>query len=385
MADRPAPSRRGDIPPFYVMEVMRATAEREAAGGDVLHLEVGQPSTPAPAGARDAAHHAIDVDVLGYTTALGDDALRRRITQHYRDWYEADVAPGRVAITMGASGGCVLAFLACFDVGDRVAVLSPGYPCYRNMLRAFEVEVVDVPVGPETRFQPTPELLDAHLPLDGLVVASPSNPTGTMIGPSEMDTLLGWCAANGVRLISDEIYHGICFDQPGATAWRPDGDAVVVNSFSKYFSMTGWRLGWLLTPASLAERVERLAQNLFIAAPTVSQRAGLAAFDCTDELEANVARYRRNRDILLSGLPGAGLDRLAPTDGAFYVWAATDHLADDSQELCAEWLADLGVAATPGIDFDPSRGRGYVRFSFAGSEADMTEAVRRLTDWYQRR
>ncbi|MEM7285865.1 MAG: aminotransferase class I/II-fold pyridoxal phosphate-dependent enzyme [Actinomycetota bacterium] len=381
LADKPAPSRRGAIPPFFVMEVMRATAEREAAGAEVLHLEVGQPSTAAPAGARAAAKRAIDDDVLGYSTALGIEPLRHRIADHYRDWYDSPVDPARVAVTMGASGACVLAFLACFDSGDRVAVLSPGYPCYRNMLQAFDVEVVDVPVDSSTRFQPTPELLEAHLPLDGLVVASPSNPTGTMIGPDEMDALLAWCSANAVRLVSDEIYHGICFDRPGVTAWRPDGDAVVVNSFSKYFSMTGWRLGWLLTPASLADPVERLAQNLFISAPSVSQWAGLAAFDCVDELEANVGRYRTNREILLEGLPVAGLDRLAPADGAFYVWAATDHLADDSQALCARWLSELGIAATPGVDFDPTRGHGFVRFSFAGSSEDITEAVERLADW----
>ena len=385
LADKPAPSRRGAIPPFYVMEVMRATAEREAAGGEVLHLEVGQPSTPAPALARAAAKRAIDDDVLGYSTALGIEPLRHRIASHYADWYGADVDPARVAVTMGASGGCVLAFLSCFDAGDRVAVLSPGYPCYRNMLQAFDVDVVDVPVDAATRFQPTPEILDAHLPLDGLVVASPSNPTGTMIGAAEMDALLAWCSTNDVRLISDEIYHGICFDSPGVTAWRPDGDAVVVNSFSKYFSMTGWRLGWLLSPASLAEPIERLAQNLFIAAPSVSQWAGLAAFDAVDELEANVDRYRTNREILLSGLPEAGLDRLAPADGAFYVWAATDHLAADSQELCATWLADLGLAATPGVDCDPIRGHRFVRFSFAGSSEDMTRAVERLTAWSRSR
>ena len=375
LADRRTPSRRGAIAPFYVMEVMRATAEREAAGHDVLHLEVGQPSTPAPAIARAAAKQAIDHDVLGYTTALGIEPLRRRIAQHYQQWYGVDVDPARVAVTMGASGACVLAFLSCFDVGDRVAVASPGYPCYRNMLQAFDVEVVDVAVGDDTRFQPTPELLDAQLPLDGLVVASPSNPTGTMIGAAQMSALLDWCRHNDVRLISDEIYHGICFDEPGVTAWRPDGEAVVVNSFSKYFSMTGWRLGWLLTPEPLADAVERLAQNLFIAAPSVSQWAGLAAFDAGDELEANVSRYRTNRQILLDGLPAAGLDRLAPADGAFYVWAATDHLADDSQALCATWLSDLGVAATPGVDFDPERGHQYVRFSFAGSTTDITEAV----------
>lgn len=375
---------RGDIPPFYVMEVMRATEARELAGGDVLHLEVGQPSTPAPAGAIAAAHQALDDDVLGYTTALGIAPLRDRIATHYDDWYDGGVRAEDVVVTVGASGSCVLAFLAAFDVGDRVGVISPGYPCYRNMLQAFGVEVVDIAVDADTRFQPTPAVLAEHLPLDGLVVASPSNPTGTMIGATDMTALLDWCEHNGVRVVSDEIYHGIAFGEPGVTAWRPGGSAIVINSFSKYFSMTGWRLGWLLSPPDLASAIERLGQNLFIAAPTLSQWAGLAAFDCTTELETNVDRYRRNRTILLEGLPRAGIDRLAPADGAFYVYADVSHLTNDSQQLCAMWLDELGVAATPGLDFDPTRGHRYVRFSFAGAEADMTEAVRRLTEWANR-
>ena len=377
-------ANRSAIPPFYVMEVMRAAAERKAAGDEVLHLEVGQPSTPAPSGAIAAAHAAIDSDVLGYTTALGIDPLRARIASHYDDWYGVSVAAGDVAVTVGASGACVLTFLACFDVGDRVAVMSPGYPCYRNMLEAFDIEAVDVAVDASTRFQPTPALLDAHGPLDGVVVASPSNPTGTMLGEAEMDALLAYCETNGIRLLSDEIYHGIGYPDRGHTAWRPEGHAVVINSFSKYFSMTGWRLGWMVVPHDLREPVERLAQNLFIAAPTVSQFAGLGAFDSIDELEVNVAAYAENRATLLDGLRAAGLERLAPADGAFYVYADVSHLTDDSQRLCATWLEELGVATTPGVDFDRERGNRFVRFSFAGDGADIAAAVERLGGWVAR-
>ena len=363
------------------MEVMRAAADREATGGEVLHLEVGQPSTPAPRGAIEAAQGALEADRLGYTNALGLDALRARIAQHYRDWYGATVGVDDVAVTMGASGACVLAFLASFDPGDRVAVMSPGYPCYRNMLEAFDIEVVDIAVDASTRFQPTAGLLAEHAPLHGVVVASPSNPTGTMLSADELARLRDHCDTNGTRLISDEIYHGSGYPDRGATAWRPDGSAIVVNSFSKYFSMTGWRLGWMLMPQQLHGAVERLAQNLFIAAPTLSQFAGLAAFDCTDELEANVTVYRQNRAILLEGLPRAGIDRLAPADGAFYVYAQVDHLTSDSQALCASWLNELGIAATPGVDFDPARGHEFVRFSFAGAPADMHAAMDRLRGW----
>ncbi len=378
-------SRRTDIAPFFVMEVMRAADEREEAGGDVLHLEVGQPATPAPKLAREAAIAAIDNEVLGYTSAVGIEPLRKRLARHYREWYDVDVSPDRFVVTMGASGAFTLAFLACFEAGDKVVVPSPGYPCYRNTLSALDVEVVDLAVGPETRFQPSPELLATLGPIDGLVVASPSNPTGTMLLPDELAALVGWCRDNGVRLISDEIYHGITYGTPAPTAAHHWADAVVVNSFSKYFSMTGWRLGWLLLPENLVSPVERLAQNATVAAPTVSQWAALGAFEATEELEDNISRYAENRRILLTGLPDAGLDRLAPADGAFYVYADVSHITDDSQELCRRWLLDLGIAATPGIDFDPQRGHEYVRFSFAGDPSEMEATIERLRSWAEAR
>lgn len=377
-------SSRSDIAPFFVMEVMRAAAQREAEGGDVVHLEVGQPSTPAPAGARAAAIRAIEHDLLGYTSAVGIEALRERLSQHYEDWYGLAVDPGRIVVTQGASGAFTLAFLACFDVGDRVVVPSPGYPCYRNTLRALGIEVIDLAVDHTTRFQPSAQqlaALHAASPIDGLVVASPSNPTGTMLLPDELSELSEWCAEHGVRLISDEIYHGITFGvaAPSAAALWPE--AVVVNSFSKYFSMTGWRLGWLLLPPNLVAPVERLAQNATVAPPTISQHAALGAFDSIAELEQNVDRYRANREILLAGLPEVGINRLAPADGAFYVYADVSHLTDDSQALCREWLEDLGIAATPGVDFDPERGHRFVRFSFAGTPAEMTTTIDRLHTW----
>jgi aspartate/methionine/tyrosine aminotransferase len=372
-------SSRGDIAPFYVMEVMRAADEREAAGGDVLHLEVGQPATAAPSGAREAAHRAIDAGVLGYTSARGILALRERLARHYLDWYNHEVDPDHIVITQGASGAFTLAFLACFDVGARVVVPSPGYPCYRNTLTALGVEVIDLPVGPETRFQPAPEQLDALGPIDGLVVASPSNPTGTMLLPDELSDLVQWCRANDVRLVSDEIYHGITYGTAAPTAIAEWSEAVVVNSFSKYFSMTGWRLGWLVLPPELVGPVERLAQNATVAAPTISQHAALGAFDSIDELESNIVRYRANRQILLDGLPTVGLDRLAPADGAFYIYANVDHITDDSQVLARQWLLEHGIAATPGIDFDPNYGHKYIRFSFAGSSDDMRATIDRLS------
>lgn len=376
-------STRADIAPFFVMEMMRAAAEREAAGGDVVHMEVGQPSTPAPAGARAAAKAAIDSDVLGYTSAVGIEPLRRRLAQHYADWYGLSVDADCLVVTQGASGAFTLAFLSCFEAGDRVAVTAPGYPCYRNTLEALDVEVVEIAITHETGFRLTTAMLEEAGELDGLVVASPANPTGTMLRPAELDELARWCHAAGVRLISDEIYHGISYGTPAATAAVSSPSAVVVNSFSKYFSMTGWRLGWLLLPADLVSPVERLAQNATIAAATVSQHAALGAFDSIDELEANVARYATNREILLDGLPAAGLDRIAPPDGAFYLYANVDHLTDDSAELAARWLADLGIATTPGIDFDPAEGHRYIRFSFAGSNDDMAQTVKRLTAWAQ--
>jgi len=374
-------AKRAEIAPFYVMEVMRAAELRAAAGEEVLHLEVGQPSTPAPRRVIEAAHRALDEDVLGYSTAAGIEPLRRRVAAHYDDWYGVSVDPDAVMFTVGASGAFVAAFMAAFDPGDRVVVPTPGYPCYRNALELLGCEVVSFSTSADTRFQPTVEQLSALGPIDGLVLSSPSNPTGTMLDAAQMSAIAEWCRANDVWFVSDEIYHGITFGEAAPTALQFDADAIVVNSFSKYFSMTGWRLGWLLAPSALRTALTRIGQDATIAAPTLSQLGAVAAFDCHDECEANVARYARNRAVLLEGLPAAGLDRLAPADGAFYIWAQTDHLADDSQELCARWLDELGIAATPGIDFDPAEGHRFVRFSFAGSETDVAEAAARLRDW----
>jgi len=375
-------SKRGDVPPFIVMDVMQAAAAREAEGHAVLHLEVGQPDTPAPSKVRDAARRAVEAERLGYTVATGIPELRASIAEHHAGMYGHSIEPSRVFITVGSSSAFMLAFFAAFDVGDRVALASPGYPAYRNILMALGIEVVDLPVDETTNFQPSPAMLDGlAAPVDGLIVASPSNPTGTMLTPQELDDLCRYCDRNGVRLISDEIYHGITYGTQVATAAASSETAVVINSFSKYFSMTGWRLGWMVLPEDLCRPVECLAQNLFISPPGISQYAALAAFGCGDELDANVARYAENRRVLLEGLPKAGIDRLASADGAFYVYADVSHLTSDSADFCRRMLIEAGVAATPGIDFDPGRGHDFVRFSFAGSTEDMRRAVERIADW----
>jgi aspartate/methionine/tyrosine aminotransferase len=373
---------RGAIPPFMVMEVMRAAADREAAGGEVLHLEVGQPSTGAPSGAIAMAKAALDAELLGYTEAFGLRELRAAISGHYQKFYGLDVPLERIIVTTGASGAFVLSYLAAFDPGDRIALALPGYPGYRHIATAVGLEPVPIEAGPETRFQPSVALLDAiEGPIDGLVVASPSNPAGTMLAPDELAELAAYCERRGIRLVSDEIYHGICFGYDAACAATYSETAIVINSFSKYFSMTGWRLGWMVVPEDLLRSVESLAQNLFISPPTLSQHAALAAFDCYDELDANVARYARNRELLLEALPKAGFDRLAPADGAFYIYADVSAMTNDSEDFCRRLLRELDVAATPGVDFDPGRGNAFVRFSFAGSTEDMAEAARRLQDW----
>ncbi|MEM7271600.1 MAG: aminotransferase class I/II-fold pyridoxal phosphate-dependent enzyme [Actinomycetota bacterium] len=379
------PSSRSDVAPFYVMEVMKAAAAREAAGRPVLHLEVGQPSTPAPAGARRAVAEALDCQALGYTGAAGLPELRTGLSDWYRRRYDVSVDPDRIVVTTGASGSCVLGFLALFDVGNRVGVLEPGYPCYRNDLAALGIEVVPIPVGHETGFRPTVELLEAAGPLDGLVVASPSNPTGTVLPAPALADLVSWAADADVRLVVDEIYHGIAFDGPAATVLAQSDQVLVLNSFSKYFSMTGWRVGWVVAPPTIAEAVERLAQSLTVAPPTVGQVAALAALDCIDELEANVDRYRANRQLVLDGLGQAGLHRMAPPDGAFYAWVDIAELGIDSQELSRRWLDELGVAVTPGIDFDRPRGHDFVRLSYAGAAGDIAEAMDRIGAWVARR
>ncbi|WP_374375802.1 pyridoxal phosphate-dependent aminotransferase [Dongia sp.] len=374
-------SRRAAIDPFIVMEVMRAANERAASGGDVIHLEVGQPSTPAPRKVREAAQKALERDLIGYTDALGVPALRRRIAQHYREFYEVSVPYERIAVTTGSSGGFLLAFLAAFDPGDRVALAAPGYPCYRHILTALGLEPVLIETGPETKFQPTIAALEKLAkPIDGLIIASPSNPVGALLGESDLTALADWCVAKGVRLVSDEIYHGITYDAHAVTA-AGRKEAIVINSFSKYFSMTGWRLGWMVLPDDLAQATERLLQNFFISAPTLSQLAGIAAFDAHDELQGNVQRYAANRALLLNDLPAAGFRHLISTDGAFYIYADISDLTDDSLGFCRRMLAETGVAATPGIDFDPARGHHFMRFCFSGSTEDMAEAVKRLKAW----
>ncbi len=375
-------ARRGLVPPFIVMDVLRAANDREAAGEEVLHLEVGQPGTPAPAPVRAAAKAALESARLGYTDAMGVPSLRARIARNYAELYGVELDPRRVIVTTGSSGGFLLGFLSSFEPGDRVALADPGYPAYRNILTSLGVEPVLLPCDLEHRFQPTVELLDQVAPpLDGLILASPSNPTGTMLGRAALSDLVAYCADRGVRLISDEIYHGIAYEAPAVSALELTDDAIVINSFSKYYSMTGWRLGWMILPEDLLRPVECLAQNLFISPPTLSQIAAETAFDCHQELDGYVAAYARNRAVLLRELPKAGFDRLAPADGAFYLYADVSRLTNDSQDFCRRMLAETGVAIAPGIDFDPERGHQFVRFSFAGPEVEMGQAAARLGAW----
>ncbi len=361
---------------------MRAAHEREKAGDSIMHMEVGQPGTGAPQAVLDKLAQVMRDDRLGYTDAFGIPSLREAISHHCARAYGLNVPMTRIAVTTGSSGAFILAFLAAFDVGDRVALASPGYPAYRNILSALSIEVVEIPVGPETNFQPTPEhIMEIGGRLDGLIIASPSNPTGTMIDADGLSRLYACCAERGIRLVSDEIYHGITYNARAETVLRFGDDAIVVNSFSKYFSMTGWRLGWMIMPPDLIRATECLAQNLFISPPAISQHAGVAVFGCGAELDANVAEYARNRQLLLKELPEAGFNKLASADGAFYIYADVSDMTDDSAAFCQSMLDEAGVAATPGIDFDPGRGRHFVRFSFARNYADMEEAARRLIAW----
>jgi len=386
---------RSEIDSFVVMDVMRAAADLEARGRSIVHMEVGQPATPAPLAAREAAKRAIDGQTLGYTQALGTDALREAISQHYRATYGVDVEARRVIVTTGSSAGFVLAFLALFDAGDTVLLPSPGYPCYRHILSALGCRPKLIETGPHNRWMPTAADIAALAegnasegrgPVRGLLVASPSNPTGTMIEPERLAALVTACAERGMWFVSDEIYHGLTFGRPVATALQYSDDAVIINSFSKYFSMTGWRIGWMIVPDRLVRTVERLAQNLFISAPAISQAAALGAFEARDELDANVRAYAANRDLLLRELPLAGFTSIVPADGAFYLYAdvsdqLTRHPGATSRDLARRILEEAGVAVTPGVDFDTTRGGRFLRFSYAGSTSDMTEAARRLRAW----
>jgi aspartate/methionine/tyrosine aminotransferase len=378
-------AQRGQVPPFIVMDVMRDAAALEAAGRKIIHLEVGQPSTGMPRGAAEAVARILHHDPLGYTLAAGMPTLCARIARHYRDMYDVDVAAERIFVTTGSSSGFILAFLSAFEAGDRVALAAPGYPAYRHILKSLGVTPELIKVDGSTHYQPSVEHLKKMTKLpDGLILGSPANPTGSVVPADVFRELVAFCDHHGIRLVSDEIYHGITYGLQATTAAGLSDSAIVVNSFSKYFSMTGWRLGWLVVPPDLLRPLECLAQNLFIAPPAVSQHGGLAVFECRDELEANVARYTRNREVLLRRLPESGFEKFAPADGAFYIYADISHFGEDSQALCKRMLNEAGVAATPGVDFDPFNGHNFVRFSFAGATADMEEACTRLASWVRK-
>lgn len=378
-------SRRSAIDPFRVMEVMAAAERRASDGTRVFHLEVGQPSTPAPALVRQAAHEAIDGQRLGYSNPFGLLALRQRIRSYYQERHQLDVPIEQIAVTAGASAGFILAMLAGFDAGQRIGLAEPGYAAYRNIIPALDLELVSIPVGPSNRYVPTPGDLEQAGHLDGLVLASPANPTGTIMTAAEQASLVAACRDGQVNLVADEIYHHITYGIEAPAMLAETRDCIVVQSFSKYYSMTGWRLGWMVMPPEMVEPITRLAQNLFICPPVLSQHAAIAAFDATDELEDNVKRYARNRQIVLAGLTEAGLTDVAPADGAFYAWVNIESLDLTSTELSALWLRDISVAVTPGLDFDGTDGDRHIRISYAESTADVGEAMSRIVEWVSQR
>jgi aspartate/methionine/tyrosine aminotransferase len=377
-------SGRSNVPPFMVMDVMAAAARIEAAGGRVIHMEVGQPAASAPKTAISAARAALDGGRIDYTSALGMGSLRQRIARHYRETYRCAVDADRIVVTTGSSGGFILAILALFEPGDRVAVTVPGYPPYRHILTALGCEPVLIETSSETRHALTGEaLLAAHRekPLQGVLVGSPANPTGTMMSREALAGLMTAAESAGIRFISDEIYHGLDYAFPAVTAAELSPHALVINSFSKYFCMTGWRIGWMVVPESLVRPIERLQQNLLISVPTLSQIAAEAAFEGAAEMEAIKRGYQENRRILIEGLPHAGLTDFLPADGAFYLYADVSKFTSDSFAFAREMLEKAHVAATPGLDFDPVHGRGFIRLSYARSADEMREAVARITGW----
>ena len=380
--------RAARVAPFIVMDVMNQAAAIERAGGSVVHMEVGQPSAPTPLSIRNAVSRALEHGRIGYTQALGTDSLRARIARHYAEAYGVDVAAERVVVTTGSSGGFILAFLACFQPGARIAITAPGYPAYRNILIALGLEPVEIPVGPQTRFALTSDLIEqAHreAPLAGVLTMSPANPTGVVMTAEAIAEVAACCRRLGLWYVSDEIYHGLTYEAPATTALSADADAIIVNSFSKYYCMTGWRVGWLVVPQRLVRTIERLQQNLSISVPYLSQVAGEAAFDAGEECEAIKAGYAANRAFLLGALPQIGLPDFLPVDGAFYIYLDIGRHTNDSMAFCREALEQAGVAITPGLDFDAGRGARTARLSFAGSLAECQEAVSRLADWLKRR
>ncbi len=384
MSKRPKASRRSEIRPFIVMDVMRAAADREHAGERVVHMEVGQPGARAPEKVLAAVRAAVAEGYFGYSEALGQRPLRARIARHYAEQYGVAVPAERVVVTTGSSASFNLAFLGAFDVGDRVAIAAPGYPAYKNLLGAFGLIAVEIETDAATRHVLTPEMLEkahAEAPLAGVLVASPANPSGTMMTPLALGNLIAAAEALDIQFISDEIYHRLVYEGTAETALAFSQNAIVINSFSKYYCMTGWRIGWMVLPEPLLRPVERLAQNLYISAPDISQRAAIAAFEASDELDRIRDGYAANRRLLLDRLPKIGFDEYLPVDGAFYVYASVRRFSNDSVEFTRRMLAEAGVAATPGPDFDRVRGHGFMRFSFAGTGADMAEGMDRLAAW----
>ncbi|UWQ15618.1 aminotransferase class I/II-fold pyridoxal phosphate-dependent enzyme [Aliiroseovarius sp. M344] len=369
-------SSRGVVDPFIVMDVMEAARAAEASGRHIIHMEVGQPSTPAPKTARDALVHAMADDALGYTVSLGLPALREGIAKLYKDWYNIDLDPARVVVTPGSSGAFILAFTALFDAGDKVGLGEPGYPSYRQILKALNLTPVGIPTKAENRLQPVPSEIPGDLA--GLITASPANPSGTMLDHAALEGLIGTCHDQGTSFIADEIYHGLQYEGRAVSALEVSDDIYVINSFSKYFSMTGWRVGWMIVPEDHVRLIERLAQNMFICPSHASQIAALAALDARDELDANLATYATNRQLMIDELPKIGFDKIAPPDGAFYIYADVSGLTDDSRALAAEILDKAGVAVTPGLDFDPVRGHQTLRFSYARSTDEIREGLTRL-------
>ncbi len=367
------------IEPFHAIAISLLAHRLAAEGRSIIHMEFGQPSTGAPAKAIAVAHAVLDADPMGYWES---GPLKTRIAQQYRERYQVDVAPARIVLTCGASPALVLALASAFVPGDRIAVARPGYVAYRNTLRALHMEAVELECGAPERFQITAAAIAAiDPPPQGLIVASPANPTGTIIAQAELAAIAAVCRERGIRIVSDEIYHGLSYDKPAGTILQHAPDALVINSFSKYFSMAGWRLGWLVAPDDLVAEARNRMGNLFLTPPSLSQHAGLAAFECVEELEGHVETYRRNRALLLEALPTLGLGEIAPPDGAFYIYASVAHLTDDSLAFCTRMLEETGVAAAPGIDFDPERGHRFVRFSFAVSTPSVEDAIARLRDW----
>ena len=376
-------SRRSEVDPFIVMDVMEAARKAEENGQSIVHMEVGQPGTSAPAAARTALTKAMEADPLGYTVALGLPSLRSRVARLYKDWYGLTINPERVVITSGSSAGFILAFTALFDAGDRVGLGEPGYPSYRQILKALDLVPVGIQTSDGNRLQPVPSDLPGDL--SGLIVASPSNPSGTMLSRTALSELIRACHGQGASFVSDEIYHGIQYGDRPVSALEISDDVYVINSFSKYFSMTGWRVGWMVVPEDHVRTIERLAQNLFICPSHASQVAALAAMDCDTELQANLAVYAENRKLMMAGLPDAGFTHIAPPDGAFYIYADISELSNDSRVFSSEILRDAGVAVTPGLDFDPERGRNTLRFSYARSTEEIREGLKRLKNFMDSR